>query len=122
VTGRKAQDVVHDWLARSRSTTSSTTRACAGARVTSATGSRPSRRASTGTAGGVLTPGAPPNGADFVRLRDGAGTYLRADQSARCPSAASASSIPTRSSGRSSTGRSRPTSPTTCATAPSRAR
>jgi Immune inhibitor A-like, MAM domain len=26
------------------------------------------------------TPGAPPNGGDFVRLRDGAGTYLSADQ------------------------------------------
>jgi hypothetical protein len=81
LTGRKAQDVVHDWLA-----------AVALDNVLDETNLRGSARdepyqvptlaaaINWDTLEAFSSPGAPPNGADYVRLRDGAGTYLNAEQ------------------------------------------
>jgi hypothetical protein len=81
LTGRNAQDVVHDWLA-----------SVALDDVLDATSLRGSARderyqvptlaaaINWDTLEAFSSAGAPPNGADYVRLRDGGGAYLNAEQ------------------------------------------
>jgi hypothetical protein len=81
LTGRNAQDVVHEWLA-----------AVALDNVLDGQNLRGNARderyqipalaagINWGTDQAYASPGAPPNGADYVRLRDGSGAYLNAAQ------------------------------------------
>jgi hypothetical protein len=81
LTGRKSQDVVHDWLAAIAldNVLDEATLIASG---------RPDRYRIPTLAAGInweseqayASPGAPPNGADFVRLRDAAGTPLKASE------------------------------------------
>jgi hypothetical protein len=81
LTGRKAQDVVHDWLAAvTLDNALDEGKARGGA-------SDPRYQIPTlaaainfDTVQAYGSPGAPPNGADFVRLRDASGAYLSAKQ------------------------------------------
>lgn len=81
LTGRKAQDVVHDWLAAVTLDSALDEGKARG----SAPDSRyqiPALAAAINfdTVQAYSSPGAPPNGADFVRLRDAAGGYLSGKQ------------------------------------------
>jgi hypothetical protein len=81
LTGRQAQDVVHEWLAAIALDNALDTQ-----KIKGATRESVYRIPTLATAvnwandQSYSTPGAPPNGGDFVRLRDAAGTPLSAAQ------------------------------------------
>ena len=79
VTGRKAQDVVHDWLAAVTLDNVLDTQNLRG-EARDARYQIPALAAAINweTVQAYNSPGAPPNGADFVRLRDAAGAFVTA--------------------------------------------
>ena len=79
LTGRRATDLIHEWAAAiALDDVLDATSLRGAARDTSYSSEKLGASINWDNEEAYSTPGAPPNGSDYVRLRDGAGTYLGA--------------------------------------------